>query len=142
MTRTETAVSGRRLSSVESEAVISGGRGTWSLRHNDLSAVGEIPRSMEAWRSGRSKSVESLSLVTMMGPEDARLASPAFLLGKILQGDRVSGMHARRSRCRRRASRPAQQRRRELLDVTSHGSRARGGGAHQLHPTLPRWVAP
>ena len=46
---------------------------------------------MEAWRSGRSKSVESLSLVTMMGPEDARLASPAFLLGKILQGERVSG---------------------------------------------------
>ena len=92
MTRTETAVSGRRLSSVESEAVISGGRGTWSLRHNDLSAVGLIPRSIEAWRSGRSKNAAIIFLVTTMGSEDARLASPAFLLGKTLQGRRVEGL--------------------------------------------------
>jgi hypothetical protein len=59
---------------------------TSSLRHNDLSAVGLIPRSIEAWRSGRSKNAAIVFLVTTMGSEDARLASPAFLLGKILQG--------------------------------------------------------
>jgi hypothetical protein len=39
---------------------------------------------MEAWRSGRSKNAESFFLVTTMGSADARLASPAFLLGTIL----------------------------------------------------------
>jgi hypothetical protein len=39
-------------------------------------------------------------------------------------------MYARLSRSRQSTSRPAQQRRRELVDVTSHGSRAgaRAGG--------------
>ena len=63
-----------------------GGRATSSLRHNDLSAVGLIPRSIEAWRSGRSKYAAIVFLVTTMGSEDARLASPVFLLGKILEG--------------------------------------------------------
>ena len=62
-----------------------GGRGTSSLRHADLSAVWLIPRSIEAWRSGRSKSAVIIFLVTTMGSEDARLTSPVFLLGKILQ---------------------------------------------------------
>ena len=88
VTRTETAISGRRLSSVEPEEVTAGGRGTWSLRHNDLSAVRLIPSSLEAWRSGRSKNAESIFLVTTMGSADARLASPAFFLvtTTILQG--------------------------------------------------------
>ena len=52
-------------------------------------------------------------------------------------------MYARLSRSRQSASRPAQQRRRELVDVTSHGSRAgaRGGvgGGWGGHPTWRRW---
>ena len=92
VTRTETAISGRRLSSVEPEEVTAGGRGTWSLRHNDLSAVGEIPRSKEAWRSERSKNAESTSLVTTRGSEDTRLASLAFFLRNILQRDRASDL--------------------------------------------------
>jgi len=38
--------------------------------------------------SGRSKSVESTSIVATMGSEDTRMASLAFLLGTILQGER------------------------------------------------------
>ncbi len=139
VTRTETAISGRRLSSVEPEEVTAGGRGTWSLRHNDLSAVGEIPRSMEAWRSGRSKSTESTSLVTTMGSEDARLASPAFLLGKILQGERVSG-----TACKEIAL--------QTKSIPSRAATTQGacgcdvarvaGAAWGAHPTLRRWVAP
>ena len=116
-----------------------GSRRTSSLRHSDLSAVGLMPRSTAAWRSGRSKYLESISLVITMGSEDVRQLSPDFFRGKILRVPRGRGGEPR-------AAAGAMESRRQTSSSTErtpcHTQQRTERAGERQRPTLRHWVVP